>query len=74
MDLGSAWGWLGRPRPPPPQQRGFGTKLIEGGIAAELGGTATLAFSPDGLRCAIDIPFEAAALGSRPGAAADWSI
>ena len=29
-----------------PEQRGFGSKLIEGSIAAELGGEARLGFEP----------------------------
>ena len=45
-----------------PQQRGFGSKLIEGSIAAELGGSARLAFEPAGVRCEIVIPLEAATI------------
>jgi PAS domain S-box-containing protein len=45
-----------------PGQRGFGSRLIEGGVAAELGGSARLTFAPDGLRCAFLIPLEAATL------------
>jgi len=45
-----------------PDQRGFGSKLIEGSIAAELGGTASLTFEPEGLRCEIVIPMQAASV------------
>jgi len=45
-----------------PDQRGFGSKLIEGSIAAELGGTARMTFDPEGLRCEIVIPMQAAAV------------
>jgi len=45
-----------------PDQRGFGSKLIEGSIAAELGGTARLTFAPEGLRCEIVIPMQAASV------------
>ncbi len=48
-----------------PKQRGFGSKLIEGSIVAELGGSARLAFEPDGLRCEIVIPLEAATIHDR---------
>ena len=56
-----------------PEQRGFGSKLIEGSIAAELGGTAHLAFEPQGLRCEIVIPMEAAAVDIRAKTDEDWS-
>jgi len=56
--------WVEQCGPPvaEPQQRGFGSKLIEDGIAAELGGSARLAFEPEGLRCEIVIPLEAATI------------
>ncbi len=57
-----------------PKQRGFGSKLIEGSIAAELGGTARLTFEPQGLRCEILIPMETAAIDARTRAGEDWSI
>jgi len=56
-----------------PEQRGFGSKLIDGSIAAELGGTAHLAFEPQGLRCEIVIPMEAAAVDIRAKTDEDWS-
>jgi two-component sensor histidine kinase len=57
------WRETGGPAVAPPQRRGFGSRMIEGAIAAELGGSATMAFSPTGLRCAIDIPLSAATAG-----------
>jgi PAS domain S-box-containing protein len=45
-----------------PQRRGFGSKLIEGSIAAELGGSARLAFERSGVRCEIVIPLAAATI------------
>ena len=70
--------WMEQGGPPvaEPQQRGFGTKLIEGGVAAELGGRVALQFAPEGVRCAFLIPLETGALEDdrRPGAGADWSI
>jgi two-component sensor histidine kinase len=54
--------WIEQGGPPAadPQQRGFGSRLIEGSIAAELGGKARLAFAPEGLRCEIAFPLEQA--------------
>jgi len=55
--------WVEQGGPPvvEPAQRSFGSKLIEGSIAAELGGSAKLHFAPAGLRCEIVVPLEAAA-------------
>jgi PAS domain S-box-containing protein len=60
------WIEQGGPLVTDPQQRGFGSKLIEGSIAAELGGTARLAFEPEGLRCEIVVPLEKASADFRP--------
>lgn len=56
------WIEKGGPVVSEPQQRGFGSKLIEGSIAAELGGSVRLAFERGGVRCEIVIPQEAAAI------------
>jgi two-component sensor histidine kinase len=45
----------------PPERRGFGTRLLERGLARELGGTVTLEFPPTGLCCSIVAPLPAAA-------------
>ena len=45
-----------------PSHRGFGSKLIEGSVAAELGGNARLHFDRQGLRCEMLIPLEQARL------------
>ena len=37
-----------------PARRGFGSRLIERGLAADLAGRAELHFEPDGLRCVIE--------------------
>ena len=70
--------WVEQGGPPvaEPQQRGFGTKLIEGGVKAELGGRVCLQFAPQGLRCEFLVPLERAMLedDTRPGAGAAWSI
>lgn len=43
----------------PPERRGFGTRMIERGLAAEFGGAVTLDFARDGLRCTIRAPLPA---------------
>jgi two-component sensor histidine kinase len=55
--------WLEKGGPPvvEPEHRGFGSKLIEGSISAELGGEARLYFMPEGLRCEFAIPMESIA-------------
>jgi two-component sensor histidine kinase len=55
--------WIenGGPAVVAPAQGGFGSKLIEGSVAAELGGKARLIFEPKGLRCEISIPMKNAA-------------
>ena len=54
--------WIEQGGPPvvAPTRRSFGSKLIEGSIAAEYGGSGRLTFDPAGLRCEILMPREAA--------------
>jgi two-component sensor histidine kinase len=54
--------WVEQGGPPVvvPKRRGFGSKLIEGSVAAEHGGNARLTYDPAGLRCEILMPMEAA--------------
>ncbi|HVZ51133.1 MAG TPA: PAS domain S-box protein [Pseudolabrys sp.] len=68
--------WIERGGPPvaAPRQRGFGTRLIEGSIAAELGGQARLLFEPEGLRCEIVVPLDTKVIGGQNQPDADWSI
>lgn len=51
-----AWTESGGPPVVAPTRRGFGTELIEGAIAYELGGSVDMRFEPDGLRCTLLIP------------------
>jgi two-component sensor histidine kinase len=44
----------------PPSRLGFGSRFIEGSVAAELQGTARLDFHATGLCCTMDIPIESA--------------
>jgi PAS domain S-box-containing protein len=50
------WQERGGPRVAPPEQRSFGTQLIEAGIAHELDGAVALAFDPEGVRCELRFP------------------
>jgi PAS domain S-box-containing protein len=69
------WIEQGGPAVVEPTQRGFGSKLIEGSIAAELGGRAELAYAPEGVRCAIVIPLDAATTEpEREPMGVDWSV
>jgi two-component sensor histidine kinase len=53
------WRESGGPSVKEPRRRGYGTRLINGGVTQELGGTVRLAFDPAGLRCTIDVPLDA---------------
>ena len=48
------WKESGGPLVVAPERRGFGSRLIERGLAADLGGSARLTFEPDGLACTIE--------------------
>jgi len=60
----------GPPVPGPPKRRGFGSRLIERGLAVQLGrgGTVALDFAPEGLRCRIEAPLQPADGGAAPAA------
>ena len=47
--------------PPKPKQRGFGSRLIERGLAMELGGKAQIVFEPEGVVCEITASLEGVA-------------
>jgi signal transduction histidine kinase/DNA-binding response OmpR family regulator len=47
------WRESGGPAVAPPLHRGFGSRLIERGLAQDLSGGAKMEFRPDGLYCAI---------------------
>lgn len=57
----------GPPVAGPPAQRGFGTRLLERGLARELGGTVQLHFNPEGVVCEITAPLRQ--LGFSPATA-----
>ncbi len=51
-----SWRESGGPPVSPPTRRGFGSRLIERGLAGELGGDVRLVFEPAGVACEIDAP------------------
>jgi PAS domain S-box-containing protein len=57
--LGLEWREEGGPPASPPNRRGFGLRLIERALAADLGGTVSLDFAPEGLVCRLDAPLPA---------------
>jgi len=52
------WRESGGPAITPPNEQGFGTKLIERACAHELGGKAELHYAPDGLACEVRFPID----------------
>jgi PAS domain S-box-containing protein len=54
--------WQEQDGPPvtPPTRRGFGSRMIERGLAAELGGGVQILFEPAGVVCTVGIPLEGA--------------
>jgi len=50
------WIERGGPEVKPPARRGFGSRLIERGLAAEMGGEVRMRFESEGLVCVIDAP------------------
>ena len=56
--LALTWQEEGGPLVSQPTRRGFGTRLIAGGIQRELDGIVELAFDATGLRCLIDVPLD----------------
>jgi PAS domain S-box-containing protein len=50
------WTEKGGPVVAPPTHKGFGSQVIERGLAHELGGDVRLEYPPEGLVCTIDIP------------------
>ena len=48
------WQESGGPVVVPPSRRGFGTLMLEQGLASELNGATILDFRPDGLVCRIE--------------------
>jgi PAS domain S-box-containing protein len=51
-----SWSERGGPPVPPPAHKGFGSRVLERGLAHELGGAVQLDYQPNGLICTMDIP------------------
>jgi PAS domain S-box-containing protein len=52
------WREDGGPAVAVPENRGFGSRVIERGLPHELGGSARLDFRPQGLVCTIELPMQ----------------
>jgi PAS domain S-box-containing protein len=50
------WQEKGGPPVLPPSQKGFGSQVLERGLAHELDGSVRLDYRPDGLVCTLDVP------------------
>jgi PAS domain S-box-containing protein len=51
-----AWRESGGPAVTAPATRGFGSRMLERGLAAELGGSVRIDFRPEGVVCTIEAP------------------
>ncbi|TAJ72142.1 MAG: PAS domain S-box protein [Phenylobacterium sp.] len=52
------WAESGGPAVTAPGQRGFGTRMVQGAVMGELGGTSELSFETGGFRCKLSIPLD----------------
>jgi PAS domain S-box-containing protein len=52
------WREWGGPPVTPPSRKGFGSRLIERGLAGDLGGEVKLAYAKSGVTCTITAPLE----------------
>jgi len=55
-ELRLRWREVGGPSVGPPQHKGFGSRLIERGLAQELNGSVQLTYDPSGFVCEIKMP------------------
>lgn len=53
------WQERGGPAVTPPTRTGFGSRMIERGLSAELQGKVAIDYLPDGVICTIDAPLDA---------------
>ena len=60
--LGLHWQEKNGPPVTPPTRKGFGSRVIEQGLAHELQGKVKLDYSPGGITCTIDVPAPLAVL------------
>lgn len=52
------WEERGGPPVSSPSRKGFGSRLIQDGLARELNGSAQIVYEPTGVICTIDVPLE----------------
>jgi len=52
------WEEHGGPPVSPPRRTGFGSRLIQKGLARELNGSAHIVYEPTGVICTIDVPLD----------------
>jgi two-component sensor histidine kinase len=52
------WEENGGPTVVPPEQKGFGSRMIERGLSAELRGDVRIDYRPEGVVCTIDAPLD----------------
>ena len=58
------WRERGGPKVTPPTTKGFGSRMIERAVGADLGATVTFDYAPDGLICTIVATAERALVGT----------
>lgn len=58
LRLALRWEERGGPAVTPPTRKGFGSRMIERGLANELSGEVRMSYEPGGVVCALDIPLE----------------
>ena len=63
LNLVLCWREKGGPAVAAPSRKGFGSRVIERGLAHELGGTVELHYRPDGVVCEMNIPVPGSANG-----------
>jgi two-component sensor histidine kinase len=51
-----SWQESNGPAVSPPKRRGFGSQVLERGLAMEIDAQVSLNYAPSGLQCSIDIP------------------
>jgi two-component sensor histidine kinase len=49
-----AWTERGGPPVTPPSRKGFGSRLIERGLTTQVGGTLSMDYAREGLRCVVE--------------------
>jgi two-component sensor histidine kinase len=67
------WVERGGPHTSPPEQRGFGTRLVVGCMKS-LGGRVDAAFPPEGLECRLTMPYGGASASQRPASGQNSAI